>query len=136
MRIKRVAVSGFVAVLACVSMLGCGGSEPETAEIKGTVTYKGSPVADAMITFFPADSGRPASGAVKGGDFTVNATPGSYKVAIMPMMEGKEGEVAGDPEAAATEPPFPGKYQNPDTSGLTAEVAADGSSTAAFELTD
>lgn len=51
--------------------LGCsdGVAYPETAPIKGVVSYKDQPLADANVSFIP-ESGRPATGTTNGqGEF-------------------------------------------------------------------
>ena len=46
----------------CVSFTGCGGApadQPDLGQVKGTITFEGSPLAGASVTFIP-DGGRPA----------------------------------------------------------------------------
>ena len=53
-------VAGFVAV----AFIGCGDGHPETAPVAGKVTYKGQPVTQGTVTFYPAD-GRSSIGKIK-----------------------------------------------------------------------
>jgi hypothetical protein len=77
---------------------GCGGdsSLPKTAKVKGTVTYKGKPLAGGQISFIPeagseaAKNGQPASGQINAdGTFTLTtfntgdgALLGAHKVIV------------------------------------------------------
>lgn len=132
------AVSFSAIGLATLSFLvsGCGPAAPPTAEVTGTVTYNGNPVANASVTFYPA-SGRPATGATDAsGKFTLAATPGAQKVAVIPIEEFDPDAIAGDPDAVETPPPFPVKYQSMDDSGLTADAKEGQINDVTFELTD
>lgn len=64
--------------LAIAVLLGCGESEPQRAAVRGTVTYKGQPVADGSITFFPtgAAKGKPAGAPIVGGSYQIAAEEG------------------------------------------------------------
>ena len=141
-----------LALLAC--LVGCPGGDvgdrPETVPVTGTVTYNGSAVEGAAVTFSPTASGGSASiGTTDGsGKFTLQsqwgsrgAVPGSYKVAISKTeVEGVEEEIEDAPiddapPAQVTEH-LPEKYKSAKTSGLTAEVKADGDNDFPFDLTD
>ena len=69
---------------------GCGGGDANerTVPVSGTLTVEGKPVAKGTIHFHPA-KGRPASGIVKDGKFTLSTygeddgvIPGKNKVAL------------------------------------------------------
>ncbi len=133
-------------VLSAIVLAGCGSSGGEaTSNVIGVVTYKGAPVADAGVTFTP-EKGRPASGITDAaGKFTLStfakddgAVPGLHKVAITPNASQIE-PMPGTPEAAtaaAGKPPFPKRYNNPETSALTAEVKVGGNNNFTFDMTD
>jgi len=148
--------------LVCVFVVvGCGesgdGDRADRVAVTGTVTYNGTPVEGATVAFVPqgADtagatgrtdaSGRYELTTFEPGD---GAVPGSYKVKIAKTVVAgvPQGDVEVDldasgaedeaPEAAEVEQSLPDKYQNEETSGLTAEVTADGDNEFSFELTD
>ncbi len=143
-------------------MIGCGSSvdipadRPATHPVSGTVTYNGSPLSGATVTF------RPSQGATQGGYATTDengaftlttfetgdgAQVGSYLVMIK-KQEVTEGDPSyGDPDSPnyGKEPPpgaesktvdlIPTKYANTKTSGLSADVK-ESENTFSFDLTD
>jgi hypothetical protein len=136
---------------------GCGGAapsnRPKTIAVKGAVTYKGAPVADALLTFIPKDAkGKGAVGKTDAsGQYQLTtfapgdgAVPGSYSVTIAkttsksPLTEDQEHELMG--KGMPLPPPvikdeLPVKYKQDKTSGLTAEVK-EGAGPVNFDLTD
>jgi len=87
--------SGLLVMLSVMS--GCGkAAKLPTVPATGTLTYKGQPVADAHVSFIPADllSGKPATGVtdahgrftlqthVGGSTFVNGALTGEYNVTI------------------------------------------------------
>jgi hypothetical protein len=141
-------------LLIIAAMHGCGPSQPSTTKVTGTVTYNGEPVEGATVVFGAAsEGGRAATGVTdSAGKFTLTtfeqgdgAVPGSYTVAIsktetiggMSAEEEHAAMEAGEEvEEAETIQHLPEKYLNGPTSGLTAEVTADGRNDFTFELTD
>jgi hypothetical protein len=104
--------------LAC----GCG---PRFANMSGTVTYQGKPVAGGTITFFDAGN-RAASGAIlPDGSYAVaKVTVGRARIAVVapmdiPFQGLDERGGKGAPTATA---PLPAKYNDPEQSGLTCDV--------------
>jgi hypothetical protein len=75
--------------LAGVFLLACGcGPGDNTAEVSGTVTYDGVPVANGSITFTPADGLSPtAGGNVVDGKYTCRVPIGLSKVSITSAKE-------------------------------------------------
>ncbi|QDV50317.1 carboxypeptidase-like regulatory domain-containing protein [Gimesia fumaroli] len=139
-RIVQVALLVF-----CVSFAGCGGEasdQPDLGLVQGTVTFEGSPLAGASITFMP-DSGRPASGTTDAAGkyelIYIRNTPGCKighsKVMITSVSEGEnEMEAEGDDapaDAAATTEKLPAKYNT--KTELEADVKA-GENTIDFDL--
>ena len=142
-----------LALLAC--LVGCpgggGADRPETVPVTGTVTYNGSAVEGATVTFSPTASGGTASIGTTGanGKFTLQsqwgskgAVPGNYAVAISKTeVHGVEAEVE-DAQPEEDAPPaditehLPEKYKSAKTSELTAEVKAEGENDFPFDLTD
>ena len=106
------------------------------ATVSGTVTYKGKPLPNAHVSFWPSEgTGRAASGITdSSGQFTLGtlttndgAAPGNYRVSVMargPDRPPKPGEIgSGMPgETMPGDPLIPTKYFAPDTSGLTYEI--------------
>lgn len=132
-------------VVASVSLalvpLGCGGGGPEMASVSGKVTYKGQPVPKGTITFASKAGGRNATGQIgSDGSYTLQtenpgdgAQLGEYNVAVA----AKE-EVILDYIPPKPVPPkylAPQKYENPQSSGLTATVKS-GRNTFDFDLKD
>ena len=130
-----------VYALLPLAVVGCGGSGAGTIPAKGIVTLKGQPLADAVVSFYPAQ-GRPANGQTNAqGEFSLStfkpndgALPGSYQVGITePAVMPAEGDYS-IPEPKA--PRWPVKYTDPKQSGLTAEVKAGAENNFKFDLTE
>lgn len=147
------------ALLVCLVNWGCGGTKynpaAQTYPVRGTVTYKGGPVAGATVTFFAAEADRTAAG--------MTNDQGVYQLTT---FKSNDGAVAGkqgvsvskgslpdsapiqddqspnyDPDVAmrpqpVVKPPIPVKYFAKETSGLEAVVTADGPNEFNFELVD
>jgi hypothetical protein len=112
----------------------------------GTVTYKGQPVKDAVVTFTPKE-GRPASGTTDAqGKFRLStfapgdgAVPGAHTVTLTVAAGSAPPPMPGTPEAANYKPeplPFPPKYSDAQSSGLTATVEKGKADDFKFDLTD
>jgi hypothetical protein len=149
-----------VVVLGMQSGCGPGGPDIDAHPVSGTVTYNGSAVEGASVTFVPDAGGDAASGTTDAsGNYTLNtkgvagAPVGSYKVKIVrvqlgnveaqPTVMGQDqdygsGSYEGDAEKkapAAAVQPLPEKYASETTSGFTATVA-EGENSFDFALTD
>lgn len=140
--------------LAATTICGCGGGNPSTIDVTGTVTYKGATVEGANVVFGPVSGGGHAAAGVTdaAGRFTLTTfekddgvLAGSYTVAISKtettggMSEEEEhAEVSAGKEvpAAKTVDFLPLKYKDGLKSGLTAEVTPDGEKDFAFALVD
>ncbi len=138
-----VCVSGFVA--------GCDtqrdGLKDVFAPVRGTVTYLGQPLPNALVVSMPETPDvLPASGLTESdGRYELmtivqgdGASVGRHRVTI--TARGPDNELSGDaidPAGSDTEPGeplIPEKYFMPDTSGLVAEVKR-GDNTVNFDLT-
>jgi hypothetical protein len=137
-------VSGLVACALLSLMSGCTAADqgPETHPAGGTLTYQGSPVAGATLTFL-ADGDGVSAHAVTGED-------GRFEAITMFDMgkHEKQGMVAGTyrvtavklekPDVSSTLQPvkdlLPRKYGSANTSGLTASVSPEGKNDFAFSL--
>lgn len=140
-------------VLACFAIiLGCSSpadtsNRPATVPVTGTVTYNGSPLEGATVAFLPKKPGDPgASGRTDAsGKFSLTAfepgdgaVPGSYLVTVTKTEAQGGGEAQDDSEAPVTAPKslIPEKYNNPQGSGLTADVKEGDPNEFTFELKD
>ncbi|MBX6316173.1 MAG: hypothetical protein IRY99_25170, partial [Isosphaeraceae bacterium] len=120
-----------ITLLALVP-LGCGRSGPELAPVTGKVTYKGQPVPRGTISFQPVDpkQGAPATGTIEpDGTYTMQTTepgdgvrPGQYRVAITAREEAPILDYIPKTPPPPPKSLIPEKYENPETSGLTATV--------------
>lgn len=148
------AAAGIAVVIGVATLVGCTGKQsgpPEnTAVVKGTVTYNGSPLADATVTFQAADS--PAKIAFGRTDASGNyqlstaagpgAIPGEYQISVTKMEASAASQVTedspeytGETETAEAQSVIPEKYGKAATSELTASVK-EGENTIPLTLTD
>jgi len=123
-------VVGFWAAAMLTLVFGCGRKGPETIAVDGTVTWKGKPIAGAVVGFSPAGKGTPATGVTdsaghyrlttfKHGD---GAIAGEYRVGVSAFEGG-----GGGPYGEAEKPRkwiIPEKFSNPTKSGLKASVSS------------
>lgn len=125
------AVLGFAAGLLAVAAAGCGSKPklPPLAEVSGTVTLDGKPLPRGMVQFVPDESkgnaGPPATGYLDAdGRFTLStagvrgAVLGFHRIGIDARQEVDLSQTSWAPSL------IPEQYNNPATSGLTAEVKA------------
>lgn len=160
-------MNSFGAILMCLAIAGCGGEEkelPQTVPVSGTVTYNGSPVEGALVSFQSAsvdssgNAPKPATGTtgpegrfelstyVSGADLAVGALPGEYKVIISKTetSAAPEGQSVEDQmrqqmmggEALKPKHLLPEKYASPETTDLTASVGDSGAENLEFSLSD
>ncbi|PQO43583.1 hypothetical protein C5Y93_23325 [Blastopirellula marina] len=119
----RYSICSAIALLA-IAAVGCGGRGEKIVPVSGTVMIDGQPLAagvDGFITLAPA-SGRPAIGKIDGqtGKFTLTtyeegdgALVGPHEVTVTVNAIGRGGNAQSL---------IPEKYQEFQTSGLTAKV--------------
>jgi hypothetical protein len=131
--LARVIACG-LCVAACLSAFGCGEPKetvPELVTVTGKVTYQGRPLADASVTFVPADAEeeatelnrivRPHGKTDAEGSYELawgdnaGAPPGKYNVMITAFKPSDDDEVKPDSL-------IPVMYNSPKTSGLLKEV--------------
>jgi hypothetical protein len=127
---------------------GCGSDRPELARVTGTVTLDGKPLPKGTITFESVGK-RPATGTIVNGQITEvttydagdGAPVGSHKVAISATEAPASAVVANPGEAKAPRADYmtgksliPTRYNDPSTSGLSAEIKS-GENTVEFKLT-
>ena len=67
-----------LSALAIACCVGCGGGpadQPDLADVSGTVTLDGKPLANAMVQFSPDGKGRPSTGTTSSdGSYTLQYT--------------------------------------------------------------
>lgn len=129
--------------VGALAAVGCGSSGPEMARVTGKVTYNGQPVPLGTIAFQALDpeGGRNAIGMIQpDGTYTLHteqpgdgALLGDYQIGIVARDEPILDYIPAKPV-----PPkrlTPEKYENPQTSGLRAQVES-GRNVIDFELID
>lgn len=136
---RALALAGLVCLLAAG---GCARG-PKRVPLTGRVTLDGKPLSAATVVF--EGSGGSYSGAVEGGAFEVKnfegagLPPGKYTVTVLPRDDVDRNALvyAGQETRASAPPPgpkIPGKYADPATSGLTAEVLDGANPPVTFDL--
>jgi hypothetical protein len=143
--------------------LGCGSSSPPppipVVPVSGKVTYKGAPVKEADVSFFHSEENKSAFGRTNDqGEYkltTFSANDGAIVGHHVVTVSKSEAAAAVTPPAPpespdyvppkfnqSTDPPrpkstLPEKFAKQDSSGLTADVKADGANDAInFDLKD
>lgn len=155
----RAMVAGALACGLSLISAGCGDDGlGKRYPVSGLITYKGEPVANGTISFYPAggptEEQRGATGVIENGKYALStqgnddgAFPGDYLVAIIARApdlsqakrnaEQSGGMMRQSDVGAAyakAKSPIPTKYESPD-SGLRAKVEP-GRNTFDFELVD
>jgi hypothetical protein len=125
-------------------LCGCSGGKPvweQTHPASGMVTYKGRPIVDAELIFFPEDKSfpetvRPKAKSTEGGKFIVwtyiqgdGAPEGSYKVTVV------HNEVAISKDTIVAKPnDLPVKYSKLDSTDIVVKIAAGQNEIPAIDL--
>jgi hypothetical protein len=118
---------------------GCGAKTPATSSVTGVVTFNGTPLEGAQVTFF--GEGRPAAGIADAqGRFQLmtfgpgdGALPGEYVVVI---TKTEAGSTDPNNPYAPVRSLIPERYGDRAKSGLTATVQLGKSNEFTFELTN
>jgi len=119
-------------------VVGCGApaqyENPERSTVEGTLTLDGSPVGGALISFIAADDMRKSTAAISSpdGTFTAQRVPRGKVVVSVTTENLKEGPDGPTPPGFLA---VPKKYWNPETSGLTLEIAKGDNTGRAIALT-
>ncbi|AGA30673.1 hypothetical protein [Singulisphaera acidiphila] len=131
---------GFVLVsaLVLVTISGCGGRDKDelpAVAAAGKVTYKGSPVSKGTMYFLP-DKGRPSTGIIKDGSFTLTtytdgdgAVAGKHQVGVLVTEEvpTKGGDFV--PKYL-----IPEKYSQPENSGIAIDIPPAGNTNIQIDI--
>lgn len=126
-------------LLALVCITGCNQNTRQVtiSRVEGTVTLDGTPLQDGVVSMECAANGFAASAALDAeGHFVIEKIPtGSYRISVNPPELPPPGETP--PPRPATMGPIrkiPANYHVLNTSGLTADVPAEGLSDLVLEL--
>jgi len=138
----------WIGLLVTTVLVGCTsaptGDIVATVPASGTLTFNGAPLEYYQVAFFP-ENNRPAIGITDTeGKFTLGtnsendgAVVGIHRVAITYVGKPSDNPDEGIMEFSAPPAPkykIPGKYNAPDTSGLTLEIPSSGTSELTLEL--
>lgn len=150
---KRSSWPGLVmgVVVGLLFVAGCSRGGPKLAKVTGTVLYEGQPLSGATVTFVPDGSkgtkGRMAIGATGAdGRFSLQsfassdgALVGFHGVSIAAMDSVPEDQPPQPNGLPGPTPPLksriPARYNDPATSGFSAEVKAGTANDFEFRLT-
>jgi hypothetical protein len=134
---------GALTVLGGLCAAGCGPGAASTAQVRGTVAYRGVRLRGGTIVFTP-DSTRGTHGpqsyaeiqpdgsyTLRSGD-GMGAVTGWHRVTVVAVQARPAGP--GDGPFAVPMPLVPEKYRDPDQCGLTREVKANQANEIDFDL--
>jgi hypothetical protein len=134
--------------MGCIALCGGCSKGPRLGSVRGTVTFNDQPLAKGTIVFETAGA-RPATGRIENGQIadittfdTGDGVPvGSHKVAIFASADaasavvddpGKGGPTPG-PNYMSGKSLIPERYNDPEKSGLVAEIKS-GDNSVEFKL--
>lgn len=135
-----------VAALSLTGLMlltGCGGETgPQLVSAKGRVTRGGQPLGNVVLQLIPESGPASAAQTNAAGEFTLygpggkeGSLPGKFKVTVACPFNPAGGSSASGTAEAATPPcNLPQKYSVPDTTDLTLEIPADGSTSLLIEV--
>jgi hypothetical protein len=128
----------------CTSSYAPQAEQAATVPASGLITWKGQPLAGFRINLLPADGQRPAAGVSDAeGRFVLGtnspndgAVAGTHKVSVIWEQPVDDGLGTAPATPATQKPPvdLPAKFASPETSGLSLEIPAGGSSTLQLTL--
>ena len=132
-------ILGFVFVALTVPNLGCGGGDNGRVTVSGAVTLDGKPLDGAFLAFIGGGGGALETATTdKDGNFKMLAAPGTNRVTVSKEDVSKAEQAAPKSDAETlmgTDAQYreqqkskpkalvPASYSNPETSGLSFEVA-------------
>jgi hypothetical protein len=115
-----------LAAVVVVVVSGCS-DQGKKVTINGTISYRGQPVPSGILRFVGLEGAYSAAVIQPDGTFIItDVVPGEVKVGVMESPQGS-GSSGGKTSPAAKAPTFslPGKYQNPESSGLTYTITSE-----------
>ncbi len=134
--------------LALIAMAtgGCGGvakDAPKIAPVSGVLKYKGAPVAEVSVAFYPAKGPAGSATTNSKGEFQIKtngqlgAVVGKHKVTASQAQPAGEIPPAGGAEVELLKKStIPSKYADQNASDLSIDVPAEGNKTLVLDLTD
>lgn len=136
------------AVASVVVSLAAGCGSREMGRVSGTVTFKGKPVPDAVVTFTARSRPTAVGRTDAAGRFTLTtfrkgdgAYGGSHRIVVIPWMEGwielpDDALTGRKPPPVAVRTDIPDQCRQPGESPLTAEIVAGRSNVVDLELSE
>lgn len=119
----------YLAAIAMLGLLGCGGDGLRRVAVQGKVTAKGDPVKNATVVFMPLDATKGEGGigtTDAEGNFTLTGSrrgdkgivPGKYKVRVSRLMD-RDGSIlpsdAKEVDYPHARESIPAPYSSPDS---------------------
>ncbi len=109
-----------------LSFAGCGPGAPTLYDVKGKVSFEGSPLTDGNITFESPGAGIAETAEIKAdGTYTVKLIEGTYIVTLLPVFVEQKSEDGTMEDVLKDEEKFPEKYQMSESSGLSVTVSSE-----------
>ena len=138
---------GVELVLIAMATGGCGGGgakdAPKIAPVVGVLKYKGAPVAEVSVAFYPAKGPAGSATTDSKGEFQIRtngqlgAVVGKHKVTASQAQPAGEIPPAGGTEVELLKKTtIPTKYADQNASDLSIDVPAEGNKTLVLDLTD
>ena len=137
-------------LLGLALLVGCNSASVSgTVPVSGKVTYKGTPIEGATVTFVPEGKGRTATATTTaGGAFSLTtvdasgAMPGKYKVTVDKVeypaggSSSMEAAARGNPAESQAKRVLPAKYAQAASTPLAQEIPSGGKQDLDLTLVD
>lgn len=119
-------ISALCSLALTLSFAGCGPGAPPLYDVKGKVSFEGSPLTDGNITFESPGAGIAETAEIKAdGTYTVKLIEGTYVVTLLPVFVEQKSEDGTMEDVLKDEEKFPEKYQMSESSGLSVTVSGE-----------
>jgi hypothetical protein len=118
---RQSSATALLAIWLISTASGCGKKQSTSLEVHGKVTLSGSPVEDAVVTFYPTSQAgqTPTARSDPEGNFSLRADPGEYKVVVVKSDSKAQGPRAMLRLSKST---LPSVYASPATTPLQCTV--------------